>query len=511
MIETSYNPDVLTCLANLSNDEVFTPPTVVNDMLDLLPSELWNNPKITFLDPVSKSGVFLREIIKRLDKGLDQIIPDKQERINHILKNQVFGIAITELTSLLSRRSAYCSKIANGKYSLCSEFEDDQGNIRFNRTDHSYVNGKCKYCGATKFVYERGPELETYAYQFIHTENPTKIFNMKFDVIIGNPPYQLTVGVEKENYAIPLYQKFIEQAIKLKPKYITMIIPARWYTGGRGLDDFRKNMLNDSRIKKIVDYTDSRDCFPGVDIAGGICYFLWVGDYNGECEFTNISNRISKTSYRKLNEYDIFPRYNDALSIIKKVLNKKERLLTEIVSSQTPFGFYTSYRGNPSPQINIVNVLTSKGIVQCEKNEILKGLEIIDKWKVIFTAATTEHGGQANKSGLRKVMSSLQIIEPNTICTQSYLVGGSFNTKEKASNLISYYSTRFVRFLLFQAITSQHISKDKFCFVPIQDFSKAWTDEELYSKYDLNMDEILFIESVIRPMELSQNSIDDEE
>ncbi|HMP25213.1 MAG TPA: Eco57I restriction-modification methylase domain-containing protein, partial [Saprospiraceae bacterium] len=366
-------------------------------------------------------------------------------------------------------------------------------------------NGKCIYCGASQEVYDRDDALETYAYNFIHTDKPEKIFNMKFDVIIGNPPYQLTVGVEKENYAIPLYHRFIEQAIKLNPKYLSMIIPARWFTGGRGLDDFRKTMLNDKRLKVIVDYTDSRDCFPGVDIAGGICYFLWDRNYKGDCNFTNITNGKSKTTNRKLNEFEIFPRYIDALSIISKVLSLKENSLSDIVSVQTPFGFHTSYRGNPKAKYDLVKVLTSKGWVKCEKNEITKGQEMIDKYKVIFTAATTEHGGQANKSGLRKVMSSLQIIEPNTICTQSYLVGGSFDTKEEALNQVSYFSTCFVRFLLFQAITSQHISKDKFLFVPLQDFTEPWTDEKLYAKYGLTEEEIAFIESMIRPMENSLN------
>ena len=207
-----------------------------------------------------------------------------------------------------------------------------------------------------------------------------------------------------------------------------MIIPARWFTGGRGLDDFRKTMLNDKRLKVIVDYTDSRDCFPGVDIAGGIRYFLWDRDYKGDCDFTNITNGKSKTTTRKLNEFEIFPRYIDALSIISKVLSKKEQLLSDLVSVQTPFGFHTSYRGNPKAKNDVVKVLTSKGWVKCEKNEINKGQEMINKYKVIFTAATAEHGGQANKSGLRKVMSSLQIIDPNCICTQSYLV--LYPTKE---------------------------------------------------------------------------------
>lgn len=494
----------------MSNDEVFTPPKLVNDILDLLPTELWSNPNAKFLDPVSKSGVFLREMAKRLMKGLETQIPDKQERINHIYSKQLYGIAITDLTALLSRRSVYCSKTANGKYSICETFNDEQGNIRYQQMKHTWQNGKCTYCGASQEVYDREDALETYAYNFIHTDNPKKIFNMKFDVIVGNPPYQLTVGVEKENYALPLYHSFIEQAIKLNPKYLSMIVPARWFTGGRGLDDFRKKMLKDKRLKVIVDYTDSRDCFPGVDVSGGIMYFLWDKDYNGPCEFTNISGNIKNTVTRKLDEYPIFPRYNDALSIIDKILKKKEKLMSDSVSAQTPFGLYTNFKGLTKENKNTLKVYTSKGISFVEKGEITKGVNLISKYKVSFSKATTEHGGQTNKSGLRQVLSTIRILEPNFICTQSYLLAGTFDFRDDAENMVKYLSTKFVRFLIVQAITSQDLSKDKFCFVPMQDFNEPWTDEKLYSKYGLTEDEISFIDSMIRPMDLTTNVSDDE-
>jgi len=513
MIQTNYNPDVLTCLANLSNDEVFTPPNLVNDILDLLPQELWSNPNAKFLDPVSKSGVFLREMAKRLMKGLETQIPDKQERINHIFSQQLYGIAITELTSLLSRRSVYCSKTANGKYSICETFNDEQGNIHYERMQHTWQGGKCSYCGASQEVYDREDSLETYAYNFIHTSvaesveaNLEKIFNMKFDVIVGNPPYQLSDGGHGRS-AKPLYHKFIQQAKKLNPKYLTMIVPDRWFAGGKGLNEFRDEMLNDKRFRKIVDYTSASDAFPGADVPGGVCYFLWDNSYNGETEIEVRNGNQIDISKRYLNEFDTFIRYSTAADIIKKVRVHSKSFMNEQVSSRKPFGLATNERPKAKGDLKLKYY---GGYGNYPSNLITVGNELIPLWKVITSKTSYDHAGQPDKEGKRRVFSTLEILKPNEICTETYIIVGSFNTEDECVNLLSYLKTKFTRFLVSQLSFSQDITKDRFAFVPIVDFSESWTDEKLYAKYGISDDEISFIDSMIRPMDVTKNDGEDE-
>lgn len=493
----NYNPDVLTCLANLSNDEVFTPPVVVNRMLDLLPAELWRNPDARFLDPVSKTGVFLREIAKRLMEGLSERIPDRQQRADHIFTRQLFGIAITELTALLSRRSVYCSKQANGPYSVCSAFHDADGNIRFRSTEHTWQNGRCRYCGASREVYDRDDTLESHAYEFIHTENPETIFpDMKFDVIIGNPPYQLSDGGNGAS-ASPLYHRFVRQAQKLKPRYLTMIIPSRWFGGGKGLDDFRREMLNDNHIRILVDYENASDCFPGVDIAGGVCYFLWDRDNPGLCDVVNVRNNETMHSVRALNEFDTFIRHDQAASIVRKVCAFGEPMMSNMVSSSKPFGLRTFVRPQESGDI-LLRWQNGEG-PYC-RDEITVGRELIDKWKVITSYVGYDHAGNPGKDGKRRVFSKIDILPPGTICTETYLVVGSFDTEQEAKKLVAYMKTLFFRFLVAQCMYSHHITKEAYRLVPIQDFSQSWTDEKLYAKYGITDAEIKFIESMVKIM-----------
>ena len=494
-----YNPDILSCIANLSNDEVFTPPEIANALLDTLPQDIFSDPTISFLDPACKSGVILREAAKRFIKGLEKEIPDLQERVNHIYQYQLYGIGITELTSLLSRRSLYCSKYPNSEFSVC-KFETVEGNIRFRRTSHQWKGNKCALCGAKKDQYDRGDLFENHAYEFIHTNSPEKLFDRKFDVIVSNPPYGLSDGGGGSGKSTtPIYHKFVMQAITMNPQYIAMIIPSRWFSGGKGLDEFREQMLNDSRITSIVDYADSKDCFSsGVDIPGGICYFQWDRNHSGPCKITNILKKGEKNiATRPLNEFSTFIRQNKAVDIVKKVLSKDERLMNEIVLSRKPFGISSDVPFDRNGDILYRN---SSGMGVIDHEKITTGKELIGKWKTIISKVTTEHAGVPDKNGRMRVLAAVETLEPNAVCSESYLVTGSFDIEEKANNMADYLRTKFVRFLLMQMLASMNMSKSTFSFVPMQDFSSPWCDDDLYHKYNLTDDEIQLIEETMKPM-----------
>lgn len=499
MNKISHNPDVLSCLANLSNDEVFTPPKLANEILDLLPKTLWQDPQARFLDPFCKTGVFLREISARLMAGLANVIPDVQQRANHILKNQVFGIAITELTALMSRRSLYGSKTADGKYSMCEDFRNQDGNILYERLDHTWdASGKrCLICGASRDVYNRDDSSETYAYQFIHDDTFVEKNKMKFDVIVGNPPYQLNDG----GYGVsakPIYHLFVNQAKKLNPQFLTMIIPSRWFAGGKGLDNFREEMLNDEHICTLIDYSDSTELFPGVDIAGGICYFLWKNNFKGLCEVINIHNGKKDSSIRRLNEFNTFIRHGKAVEIIKKVQKENEKTMNQVVSSRKPFGLSTNVR--PMQEGDLL-LRWNGGEGKIPRELVSSGKELIEKWKVITSKVSYDHGGLPDKDGKRRVLSVIDILQPQSVCTETYIIVDSFDDKKTAENLVIYLKSKFVRFLVSLKSFSQDITKDRFSFVPMQDFSQLWTDEMLYKKYGISEEEVAFIDSMIRPMD----------
>ena len=521
------NPDVLTCIANLSNDEVFTPPEFANRMLDTLAeawaankgdANIWADKTVTFLDPCTKSGIFLREITSRLTKGLDKEIPDLRKRVDHILTKQVFGIGITHLTSLLARRSVYCSKHAKGKHSIARSVASDAGNIWFERVEHTWANGKCAFCGASQSTLDRGEGLESHAYAFIHTDNIktrlAEIFggNMQFDVIIGNPPYQLS----DDGYgtsAAPIYQHFVAQAKALEPRYLSMIIPSRWFAGGKGLDEFRESMLTDHRLRSINDYLSASDVFPGVGLKGGVCYFLWERDDSGPCRVTtHFKDWPVSVATRPLLEggADVFIRFNEGVSILKKVMavesgNRASLLLPEknrfdlLVSSRKPFGLETTFKGKATKRAGDVLIYQNGGTAYIARRSVPTGAELIDKWKVFVGRAAPGTGNRDTYP--HRIISTPFVGEPGSISSETYLCIGPFDSQEQAASVLAYLSCRLTRLLILLHKPSQDTTRKVYSFVPVQEWTRRWTDEDLYAKYGISAREIAFIEKVVRPMD----------
>lgn len=513
------NPDVLSCIANLSNDEVFTPPELANRMLDTLAeawaashdgADIWADPTVTFLDPCTKSGVFLREITSRLIAGLASHIPDLHERVTHILTTQVYGIAITHLTSLLARRSLYCSKYANSTHSIAKGFTSAAGNVWFERMTHTWGDTKCVFCGAPKVILDRDASLENYAYAFIHTDNiaarVAELFggNMQFDVIIGNPPYQMKGGAGGSSDS-SIYHLFVEQAIKLEPKFLSMVIPSRWLAGGRGLDDFRKEMLSSYKLTSLVDYPVSKEVFPNVEVKGGVCYFLRSESHNGTCEVTIIRGGQESTTTRQLDEFDVFVRESVAVNILRKVLSFNEKSVTSILTADTPFGIATNFDDfhHTKTTGDIALYYVSKGkrsIGYIPRNTIVKNQTLIDKWKVLIPEAGSDGGQKIPDSVLGKPW----IVESSSVCTQSFLAFWCTNDTE-AKSIDSYIRTKFFRHLVSLRKLTQHALRSTYTWVPMQTWDRTWTDEMLYAKYGITPDEQAYIESQIKEMKLDHD------
>ena len=516
------NPDVLTCIANLSNDEVFTPPEFANRMLDTLAeawaanhggANLWADKTVKFLDPCTKSGVFLREITSRLNKGLEQEIPDLQKRVNHILTRQVFGIGITQITSLLARRSVYCSKHATGKHSIAKSFTGDDGNIWFKRLKHTWDEGSCRYCGAPKEIFDRKEGLENHAYALIHTDNIktrlAEIFgdNMQFDVIIGNPPYQMTGGAGGSSDS-SIYHLFVEQALKLDPRFLSMVIPSRWLAGGRGMGEFRKTMLGDRHMRELVDFPAASDVFPGVEIKAGVCYFLWDATHKGDCKVTTTrGNEVLGPIQRNMGEYDVFVRDARAVTILHKVLARREPSINTILTRDTPFGLASNFddfhESERSGDVQLYYIRTMKrGVGYIKRDGITKNAHLIDTWKVLVPKAY--NGGD----GLPHQILGKPLIAPSpSVCTQSFLFF-HVGSRKAAMSLQSYYTTRFFRFMTSLRKITQDALTSTYAWVAMQTWDRTWTDEELYAKYGITKKEQAYIESQVREMNLDDS--DDE-
>ena len=530
-IYKNYNPDILETIANLSNDEVFTPPKLANEILDLLPEEVWSNPNLTFLDPAVKTGIFLREITSRLIDGLADQIPDLQERVNHILTKQVFGIGITELTTLMARRTVYCSMTANSPYSICTEFDDEKGNIIFPDTEHTWgKNGRCEFCGANKNSYGGGGNKENYAYPFIHDNFEKEFGNMKFDVIIGNPPYQLSDGNEGGNSfsATAIYHKFIDTALDLNPKYISMIIPSRWMSGvAKGIPkEWTQKMIADKRIKEIHDYENSGEIFDSVGVIGGICYFLW--DDKNDIDTTHYFYGADKSVGKSIGNLDRFNigsviRNTKIIPVINKVIEKEgenyflkgESTFMDIVS---PKGFFISdgrfttnwkdYKLKKDETYSVkyyVSKSTNKvDFGWVKEDDVKRNKEAIKLHKVFIPATYGDPIRYDSVIGFPKYG------EPNSISSQTYLTIGYSEkfTKEECLNIISYIKTKFFRFLVRARKNTQDCARGVYQFVPLQDWSKPWTDEELYKKYKLTQEEIDYIEEIVAPMSTSDDLVE---
>ena len=533
-----HNPDVLTCIANLSNDEVFTPPEMANAMLDLLAeawadandgANIWADPDVTFLDPFTKSGVFLREITRRLTEGLAETIPDLTDRVDHILTKQVHGIGITQLTALLARRSVYCSKFANGPHSIAKSFDVEDGNIWFERTEHTwgggrrefqvdpvsgrevavYTNRRCVYCGANEHSYARGDDRETHAYAFIHTDDikarMAELFgdDMQFDVIIGNPPYQLNSDGGTRD--VPIYQHFVEQAKQLEPRFLAMVIPSRWMASGLGLSEFRRTMLADTHIRELVDYPNAAEVFPSVGINGGVCYFLWDSAHHGDCNVTMVWGRdVVGPMARPLAEFDVLVRDGRAIPILRKVLGQGEPSVNTILARDKEFGWTSNFTGfheierpGDVPLYYIRSMKRSVGFI--ERDAVTKSAHLIDTWKLLVPKVGS--GREREKSGVDIVLGPPLIAPSPSACTQSFLFF-YVESEAEARSLRSYYATRFFRFLVSLRKITQDATHSTYTWVPMQSWDREWTDADLYAKYGLTVGEVAFIESMIRPMEL---------
>lgn len=488
-------PDILECIANLSSDEVFTPPQMANSILDLLPKEVWSNKDLKFLDPGCKTGIFLRECAKRLMAGLENTIPDENKRREHIFKNMLYGISITDITSLMSRRSLYYSKSGTSKHSVV-KFDSEKGNIMYENIRHTFEKRKCTFCGAPEELLGRVEGLESHAYQFIHQDINNIFNNMKFDVIIGNPPYQLNDGGFGAS-SMPIYHKFIETAIALNPKYISMIIPSRWFAGGKGLDEFRAKMLNDKRLKVLVDHPNAEDCFPGVEIKGGVCYFLWDNKHNGECEVVSMlgGEEVSRAT-RKLDDHDTFIRFNESIDIINKVKAKNESTLDKKVSSRKPFKFATDFDEYKQKEFaGSVKIYANNDIGWVAKNLIEINTNWLNKYKVLISKAYGAGSGYPHQILGRPIL-----VGKNSCCTETYIVAGVFDNKTEAENFEKYMKTRFFRFLVSLKKNTQDNPKNVFSFVPDLDMGSDWTDEKLFKRYEIDEKEQEFIKSIVKEM-----------
>jgi len=465
---------------NKKDDEMYDEP--IFRKIDGVTDKVFNKNSL-ILEINSKTGLYPLYMTYSMymntlqeSNSRELTLNEKNEIWSDIIKNNIFIICKTPMAKMITRRTLLGYR--DGKVNMHA-FDDIIMQLR--EKPEKFIERIQK-----KSFWKKGDG------------------NMKFNAIVGNPPYQLTVNESGKGLgAVPIYQYFVDTAKKLNPDVLSMITPSRWFSGGVGLDDFRKNMLKDSHLQKIIDYTDSTDCFPGVDINGGISYFLWNNNYNGKCEFINQTNGVITVSERDLGKYNILIRRYEALTIIDKVVSKNEKKLSFEggCSPQTPYGFLSTFTGNKEKENDDdCLILSSKGWGYVERKNVTKSIETIDMYKPMISKLSCEHAGNPDKNGMYRVLSRMELLKPGEICNQSYLTICPTFDKSEAENVYYYLRTKFVRFLLLQSLSGMNISINNFSFIPWLDFSKRWNDNELYERYNLSIEEINYINSIIKDM-----------
>jgi|LSQX01.1.fsa_nt_gb superfamily II DNA or RNA helicase len=473
--DETLGEDIFDYIPPQKTNQIFTPRRVVNMMVDMLEKanpEIFSDYTIRFLDPYAKSGLYIAEIVRRLHHGLEEQIPNSKERIKWILENQVYAIAPSNIIYNIVKNFIFPADVEISTKNL----------VEIDLAKHlDEVNWRDRIAEAF------GGE------------------DLKFDVIIGNPPYQMESDGGTRD--IPIYHKFVEQAKVFKPSYLIMIMPSRWMGGGLGLTSFRRTMLADTQIRELVDYPASEDIFPGVEVKGGVCYLLWKKDCRGDCLITTVRGleRVGPVS-RALDEYDILVRDSRALPILRKVLNQKEQSITDILSVDKEFGWTSNFSGFHHKEApGRIPLYYNRGgkrlIGWIDRSDVQKSLHLIDTWKVLIPKAGSDGGKRLPDYVLGKSL----IAESPSVCTQTYLFF-FLNSLEQARSLNSYLETRFFRFLVSLRKMTQDATRSTYLWVPVQEWDRIWTDEMLYEKYNLSDEEIHFIESMVRPMEAQENA-----
>lgn len=464
-LHTKGNEDIFDYIPPQKTNQIFTPKRVVKMMVDLLQEnapDIFKSQETRFIDLYCKSGLYLTELVKRLFVGLADEIPNEDERVKWILENQVYGVAPSHIIYNMVKNYVF-----DGFPEVSTQNVLELDLIPVAK------EGRVKEVLEERFGEE-----------------------MKFDVIIGNPPYQELDGGAQSS-ARPVYHLFISEGIALQPKLISMITPSRWFSGGKGLGAFREVMLQESRLRIIVDFPNAAEVFSNVEIKGGVNYFLWDRDHRGDVEVrTIIKNKIVSIDSRPLlvKGIDTFIRHNDAVSILEKVQLKKEKSFSSIVSVRQPFGLPTNFESfdNYEDDENSIMLFSYLSAYKISRDLITRNVEYLDKYKVYIPYAWGSGNPMSD-------MPDPLVGSPGTGCTETYLLIGPFETKKEAENVVSYIKTRFFRFLVMLIKNTQHATRKVYSLVPMQDFSKPWNDEELFARYGLSSEEIEYINSMVRP------------